>query len=71
VVNGTATKRLAILEGGRVAVRLELQVLGGATAVFFQSLVASPLHCRNSGVHGTVMLSAVLCSSGIVAQLTS
>lgn len=33
VVNGTATERLAVLEGGRVAVRLELQVLGlGATA---------------------------------------
>ncbi len=33
VVNGTATERLALLEGGRVAVRLELQVLGlGATA---------------------------------------
>jgi hypothetical protein len=26
VVNGTATERLAVLEGGRVAVRLELQV---------------------------------------------
>ena len=80
VVNGTATERLAVLEGGRVAVRLELQVLGlGATAstceyggrlVISLPLVASPLRCRNRGLHGTVMLSAVLCSSGIVPRLT-
>ncbi len=78
VVNGTATERLAVLEGGRVAVRLELQVLGGATASTCEyrgRLVISSRSLlrrqRNRGLYGTVMLSAVLCSSGIVAQLTS
>ncbi len=47
VVNGTATERLAVLEGGRVAVRLELQVLGGATTSTREYWVGLLFPCRS------------------------
>ncbi len=62
VVNGTATERLAVLEGGRVAVRLELQVqrqcdgedlrVPGSAVYDFLALRCICVRCRNRGLHG-------------------